>query len=387
MASHLTPLLSQEDIATLLAGPTEDVRADIAFKVGEQVDAGVLSGQERLIANDILRLMVSDAADRVRAAMAKSIATCADIPHDVAQRLALDIDDIAVPFLEVTPALSDADLVAIVRGGSDKKSSAIAGREHVSSDVCDAIASDGARGAISNLLANKGADITTSSYGTLMDRWEKDSGVTGLIAARDHLPIGVTERLVTMISDEARDRLIKNHSLGDEVARRMALEAREAVTIGLLDGLPGLDNYKRLMDHLYVSGRLTGTLIVRAACMGEIQFVEHALAQLVKITPERAWTLVHDSGRLGLRALFNHAKLERELYLPLRIAVDVFHETALNGEVHDREHFRLTIIERVLTQPDGLKSEDLDFLLYQISRQEEKIHQHDRELALQAPAA
>ena len=100
-----------------------------------------------------------------------------------------------------------------------------------------------------------------------------------------------------------------------------------------------------------------------------------------RISPERAWTLVHDAGRLGLRALFQQARLSQDLYLPLRIAVDVYHEMVRSEEVLDREHFRRQIIERILTQPDGLKNDDLDFLLYQIARQEQIIAQREGEAA------
>ena len=41
-------------------------------------------------------------------------------------------------------------------------------------------------------------------------------------------------------------------------------------------------------------------------------------------------------------------------HLPLRIAVDVYHEMVRSEEVLDREHFGRQIIERILTQPDGL---------------------------------
>lgn len=367
----MVPPLTQADISGLLGSPSEDARAQVAVKVGTQVDAGGLSGQERLLANDILRLMVQDAASLVRIAVAESIANTPDIPADVAAALANDIDEIALPFLEVSPAISDEDLIAIVRSNGGAKAAAIAGRATVSSAVTEAIAEDGGKEAVSRMLENRGADIAPSSYNRVIDRWHDDDDVTGLMAERDALPLNVSERLVTLVSDEVKERLVSRHGIGSDLADRMALEAREAATIALLDGLPTIDDYVALMEHLQASGRLSGSLIVRAACMGEMRFVEHALAQMARVAPERAWTLVHDAGRLGLRALFQQARLSQTLYLPLRTAVDVFHDMSLNGEVHDRENFRRSIIERILTQPDGLKNDDLDFLLYQMSRKHE----------------
>lgn len=361
--------LTKADIAALLSNPTEDLRAGIAEKVGNQVEAGGLTGQERHIAHDILRIMVRDAAERVRDALAKSLAFADDLPSDVANRIARDLDAIAVPFLETTPSLSDEELIAIVRSGSDAKSVAIAGRPTVSIDVSDVIAAEAGKEAVKRLLDNAGAEISNTSYDRVVDRWGEDEEVSSRVAAREALPLAVAERLVSLVSDEVRAHLIDNHNMSEDLAARVAVETRENATIGLLDGLAGVESMTRFVEKLHISGRLTPTLVLRAACLGEMRFVEAALGQLARIPADRAWTLVHDAGRLGLRALFVRAGLPQALYQPLRIAVDVYHETALDGRVHDREHFRRTIIERVLTKYQDLEGDDLDFLLYQISRQ------------------
>jgi len=377
----MAPQLTQADITGLLSSPSDEVRAEIALKVGNQVDAGGLSGQERMLANDILRLMVKDAASLVRAAVAQSIANTPAIPADVAVALANDIDEIAVPFLTTSPAISDEDLIAIVRGNSDAKAVAIAGRPRLSSDVSDAIAEDGSRDAVNRMLSNRGAEIAPASFNRVLDRWQDDDEVASIMAQRDGLPLNVSERIVTLVSDELRERLITRHGIGSDLAQRMALEARESATIALLDGLDGLENYAPLMKHLHESGRLSGSLIVRAACMGEIKFVEHALARLARIAPERAWTLVHDAGRLGLRALFQQARLPQHFYLPLRAAIDAFHDMSRSGEVPGEPHFQQLILERILTQPKGLKADDLDFLLYQMSRAEAADRQYTEQIA------
>jgi len=383
----MAPQLTQADISELLNAPTTDKRAQIALKVGRQIDAGSLTGQERLLANDILRLMVRDAADLVRAAVADAVASSPIIPADVVTEIVNDIDAISVPFIEKSPAITDEDLIAIIEAGAPAKALAIAGRASVSEDVSDAIAHGGDRDAVARLMGNEGAEISSTTYGTVLSRWHDDVGIADRMAMRKVLPLSVVERLVSLVSDQMKNQLVARGGIGNDIAERLAFEARESATIRLMDGLDGIDDYAELMLHLQASGRLSGTLMVRAACMGEMKFVEHALARLAKIPADRAWTLVHDAGRLGLRALFQQAKLPQDLYLPLRIAVDVFHEIVATEEVVDREHFRRQIIERILTQPDGLKSDDLDFLLYQISRQEQIIASREVEAASMARAA
>ncbi|WP_425062940.1 DUF2336 domain-containing protein [Pyruvatibacter mobilis] len=377
----MAPQLTQSDITELLTAPTPDKRAQIARKVGRQIDAGGLSGQERLLANDILRLMVRDAAEMVRTAVAESLCAASEVPADVVNSIISDIDSVAVPFIERSPLITDEALLEIIEAGAPAKVLAIASRGSVSEEVSDAIARDGERNAVVRLLGNEGATLSTSAFSEVLTRWHDDVGIADRMAMRKALPLTVVERLVSVVSDEMKNRLVARGGVGNDIAERLAFEARESVTIKLFDGLDSIEDFALLMSHLQGAGRLSGTLIVRAACLGEMKFVEHALAQLARISPERAWTLVHDAGRLGLRALFQQARLSQDLYLPLRIAVDVYHEMVRSEEVLDREHFRRQIIERILTQPDGLKNDDLDFLLYQIARQEQIIAQREGEAA------
>lgn len=376
--SFMRPELSQTDIARLLADPSERVRADVAVKLGGQVEAGTLAGAERLIAADIMRVLVRDAASRVRAALAGAIARAADVPAEVALRIADDVDEIAAPFLARSPVFSDGDLVAVLRAGSDAKAEAIAARPALSSGVSGVIAAEAPRPAVTRLLANETAEIAVSGYAAMIGRWPADGDMAAGIVARPELPAVIAEQVVSLMSEEVRGRLAGDPAVSRQVAERLALEAREQATIGLIETMPEIENMPFFVNQLHVGGRLTGTLIVRAACMGEMRFVEAALARLARISPERAWTLVHDAGRLGLRALFTRAELPQALYLPLRTAVDVVHEMRLEsgpeGAANDRARFRRAIIERVLTRCEGaLPGADLDFLLYELARAQARL--------------
>ena len=157
----MAPQLTQSDITELLTAPTPDKRAQIARKVGRQIDAGGLSGQERLLANDILRLMVRDAAEMVRTAVAESLCAASEVPADVVNSIISDIDSVAVPFIERSPLITDEALLEIIEAGAPAKVLAIASRGSVSEEVSDAIARDGERDAVVRLLGNE--DLAKSS--------------------------------------------------------------------------------------------------------------------------------------------------------------------------------------------------------------------------------
>lgn len=107
--------LSEQDVNRLLADPSGEARAEMAAKIAADFDAGELTGSERKMAEDIFRLMVKDAEVRVREALSQNLKENPTVPHDVAMSLARDVDSVALPVLQFSEALSDEDLIEIVR--------------------------------------------------------------------------------------------------------------------------------------------------------------------------------------------------------------------------------------------------------------------------------
>jgi uncharacterized protein (DUF2336 family) len=348
MTSRLTP----RDIEALLNNPSAEVRAEIAVKVASEFSDHLLSERERGLAEQILGIMVKDAAERVREALASSLAHSSDVPRDVAISLARDIDKIAVPFLQETPALSDTDLIALVRASTGVKQQAIARRTEVSWSVSEALIDTGKREVVRALVRNPGAQITETGFGKILDRHADDPEITEPMVRRAELPLTVAERLVAVVSDQLRAHLIRHHKVPKHVAEKLAAQSRERATVGLVDGAQDSRNIVDLVRQLRTGNRLTPSLIC-----------EEAFSQLATIPVHKAWILLHDAGPLGLRAIYDRAKMPEVLYPAFRVALDVFHETELDGMPHDRERFERRMLERILTQYDHLATDDLGFLL------------------------
>jgi uncharacterized protein (DUF2336 family) len=193
---------------------------------------------------------------------------------------------------------------------------------------------------------------------------------------RGELPLTVAERLVAVVTDQLRNHLIRHHKVPSHVAERLAAQSRERATVGL--STESMDGVKvtELVTQLRSSGRLTPSLLLRAACTGDMRLCEEAFAQLANVPVHKAWILLHDAGPLGLRAVYDRAKLPEFLYPAFRVAIDVYHETELDGGPGDRERFERRMLERILTQYDNLATDDLGFLLDRLSH---IASEHDRE--------
>ncbi len=106
--------------------------------------------------------------------------------------------------------------------------------------------------------------------------------------------------------------------------------------------------------------------------MGDSAFFEAGIAELLGLPLVNARTLIHDSGALGPKAVYDRARLPKSHYPAARAAIDVAKETDYDGRAQDRERYARRMIERILTRYGDLgvdfESTDLEYLLAKMDR-------------------
>ncbi len=85
--------LSVSDVARLIDDPSAANRSIAADKVASRYERGSLSDTKRQIAEDIFRVMVKDAEERVRLALVSHLKNAPELSSDVAVTLAQDASD------------------------------------------------------------------------------------------------------------------------------------------------------------------------------------------------------------------------------------------------------------------------------------------------------
>ncbi|MGF1625950.1 MAG: DUF2336 domain-containing protein [Alphaproteobacteria bacterium] len=362
----MTKRLTEADVDRLLTERTDEARAATASKLAAHYGSAEMSDSERVMAEEIFRIMVQDAAMRVRQALAEQLADSGLVPHDVALTLARDLDDVALPMLQKSTVLTDEDLVEIVRASGSGKQIAVAQRAAVSESVAAALVDTRDEDVVAELVANEGASLSEASLNKVLDDFATSPRIQQPIVARQTLPLSVAERLVSVLSDNLREQLVSRHELSPESAADLVIQSRERAILGLSKGSDVRD-VRTLVEKLAANGRLTPTLILRATCMGDAPFLEAALSVLCNIPLANAQALIYDKGGLGLKAIYSHAGLPQEFYPAIQVAIDVMRETDYDGNDHDRERYRRRVVERILTQYEDIGSEDLDYLLNRLS--------------------
>ncbi len=365
-----TKKLTQDDVSRLLADSSVDIRVETATKIADGFNAGALSDGERKMAEDIFRVMVKDAEVRVREALALNLKENPNIPHGVAVSLAKDVEHVALPILQYSDLLTDADLIEIIASQSQEKQVAIAKRASVSETVSENLVDSGNEKAVASLIANEGARISESSLLKAVDTLGDKEGVQDAMVHRAKLPVTVSERLVTVVSEKLAANLIARHDLPENVVTDLVLQTRERAVISLsTDSDEG--DVEVLVRQLHENERLTPSIILRGLCMGDMTFFEAAMAELADVSLMNARTLIYDSGGLGLRTLCRQANIPVAQLVAVRAAIDVSREMEYDGREHDRERYSRRMIERIMTQYDDLgvefESDDLNYLLTKMS--------------------
>ena len=355
--------LTESDIRTLVKGPSETERAQAAHKICRAIEDAPLSAEERAHAETIMAIMAQDAAVLVRRALAVALKNSNKLPRDLANKLSHDVESIALPVILNSPMLTDGDLVEILRSSPPVKQIAVASRETLSTQVTGAIAEFAVSAAVERALANDNALFDEGGLATALDRFSGVSGVTTAMVHRENLPVSVVEKLVSMVSGELFDHLVNHHELPPQVAIDLAMGSRERATLDIVEQAGRQRDLARFVQQLNLNGRLSPSLLMRGLCLGHLEFVEYALAELAGISHQRMWMLMNDSGPLGLKASFDRAGLPPRLFPSFRAAIEVYHSIEREGGAQDRIIFRKRMLERTLTLFQSIPKDDLDYLM------------------------
>src|SRR5258705_3183379 len=254
-----------------------------------------LSEDDRTAAEGALLMLLDDSSPLVRQAMAEVFARSADAPAAIVQALSLDQTSIALPVLEHSPLLIDADLVDIVATANCEMQCAIARRINLPASVCAAIAEVGTAAAALELIENAYAELAPFSWDRIVERHGHLAAIRESMLVLEDLPAATRVALVAKLSDTLAQFAVARNWLSADRAARIASEARERSTVNIAAGSHG-DDVRGLVRHLRASGQLTARLILRALLSGNQELFNSAPAEFSHFPPAPVAPPRHDVG-------------------------------------------------------------------------------------------
>ena len=323
-----------------------------------------LTEDDRAAAEGALLMQLDDASPLVRQAMAEVFARSVEAPAAIVQALSLDQPSVALPILEHSPLLIDADLVDIVATGNCEMQCAIARRAGLPASVCAAIAEVGSAAAALELIENAHADLAPFSWDRIVERHGHLAAIRESMLVLEDLPAATRAALVAKLSDTLAQFVVARNWLSPDRATRVAGEARERSALNIAAHSHGED-IGGLVRHLRAAGQLTAGLILRALLSGNIELFDQALAELSDLPRARVSALLHDRGGASLQALLQRAGLPESTFAAFRVALEACHEIGFVDTEGGATRLRRRMVERVLThcETDRHAAEPLLILL------------------------
>jgi uncharacterized protein (DUF2336 family) len=307
-----------------------------------------LTEDDRAAAEGALLMLLDDASPLVRQAMAEVFSRSTEAPAAIVQALSLDQASVALPVLEHSPLLIDADLVDIIATGNGEMQCAIARRIHLPASVCAAIAEVGTAAAALELIENAYAELAPFSWDRIVERHGHLAAIRESMLVLEDLPAATRLALVAKLSDTLAQFVVARNWLSPDRADRRTNEARDRSTINIAARSYG-EEMRGLVRHLRATGQLTAGLILRALLSGNQDLFESALAELSDLPQARVSALLHDRGSASLQALLQRAGLPESTFAAFKVALDVSHETGFVSTPGGAAKLRRRMVERVLT--------------------------------------
>src|SRR5438105_9513589 len=214
-----------------------------------------LTEEDRGAAEGALLMLLDDPSPLVRQAMAEVFARGADAPAAIVQALSLDQPSVALPVLEHSPLLFDADLVDIVATGNCEMQCAIARRIKLPASVGAAIAEVGSAAAALELIENAYAELAPFSWDRIVERHGHLAAIRESMLLLDDLPAATRAALVTKLSETLAQFVVARNWLSADRAGRITADARERSTMNIAARSRGED-MRGLVRHLRLPAQL-----------------------------------------------------------------------------------------------------------------------------------
>lgn len=281
-ANTATP--RQADI-TLTSDVDDDVRCDLALKIARIAPKMKRDEQTKLreLTLQALDVLAQDQLPRVRQILAEELKEATNVPVEIIERLAKDIELIvAAPVLEYSPLLSDDFLIELINSRPVQGAlPVISRRAQVAAPLGDAIVAANDVPAVAALLANPNAQIREETLDDIIERAEGVEPWHEPIVNRPTLSQRAIRRVAGFVASSLLNILQERSDLDQQTARELKkaverrLEKESKVDVDALSASRA--------ERMFNDGKLDDEVIVREIEHKNLEFVTQALALMAKL--------------------------------------------------------------------------------------------------------
>jgi len=243
--------------------------------------AGFLSSdhndEERAAIENVARLLAQDISLQVREALAFELRTCKILPHDLAAKIASDVESVASPFLSSTEVFSDVQLAGLVPHLAEHAHISLARRSDIGPQACMAIVSVGSDKTVNFIIRNEHIKIQEDALKTVTKRFGMNREMMDLLAARADLPLGIVEKIIQKVSEDCRTALAKTYNVDPAIAQELTQSAQNETVWRRIEKASPTQIHAYVIELRKVS-QVTTDMVLEFAGRGSLNFLESFIA-------------------------------------------------------------------------------------------------------------
>ncbi len=271
-----------------------------------------LGARERAIAYDILQKLIAGIEAAVRRDIAAAVIVQRDAPRALVRALANDAIDVAFAVLTQSAALTDEDLIEVIRAKTIEHQLAIVDRPSLSAPVSDALVATDSEEVVVALLRNQSAAISPRSMERLVDRSRDVVSYRGPILGRDDLESALAMRMFFWVSTALRERIVEKFSLDAQVVDEMIAQlVRNEIQRVAADKRSREDVAAELKALSQREGRLTADMLMVALREGEVPLFTSMFGKMAALDEHLVGRLLFEHDGKGLAIACRGADIGR----------------------------------------------------------------------------
>jgi uncharacterized protein (DUF2336 family) len=290
-----------------------------------------LNERERELMREILRRLTRDVEMAIRIALAERLSEDATAPHDLILLLVDDRIEVARPLIINSPLLTDDDVLRLIAVSDIGHQEAVAARPHIGESVTDALVETGHESVLMALVRNVTAQISGSTYETLVQKSRALTGLQEPLIHRPDLPPQLATKMCEFVSDALKAYIRTNYTVPPGKLNaalghvRLVLNNEPAAP----QDPPG-DSAQRLIEKMAKSGQLRASFLMRVLSQGQMDLFDLGFAHLVGMDAAHFRKAFYQQGVRPVALACHGAGIDRSVF------ATVFN---LSRQVHGMPHY------------------------------------------------
>ena len=352
--------------AVLDCGQAE-ARQALARQLVGLIDDPDTSAIERNQVVPILMKLAVDIDRNVRRVLVDEMTSVEYLNQDLIFAVIADEDAIALPFLATTPALNSWHMQAILRVGDEARQKTVAMRPDISAEAVLFIVRAGSAVAAAALLNNAKVKLTPPDLHQIYTRLGQSGDVVDRLLLRADLPLDIRITQARRAAVRMRQMMAERGWMPANDANDLVADAEEGAVLQVLNQA---DTAERGfgMQFLASQNMLTPSLIVRAACLGNMEVVAAALGHLSGQHAERVLELMLTRGAAGVKSMLNRSMLPTGCHAIISCATEVAAQAREEDVRLDADGFGRRLLEVLMLQFGSIGVRDQAKLMDYVGR-------------------